>query len=225
MHFCLSEGAHRRERKRVVVDVGLPVLEVLERFGCPLRGRKVEVLVLGRRERRRVTRNHLNIDCHHILSDHLSDTAQIARRHDGRHLGMLSQALALRTENFTNNFVRLLTTASQSKDESLLIVFYCKHGRHRSVSVAMLYTIVLTILGADVTIILPQNKRCSCVECDKYSKLKLLAGELNDWIDSISDNLCSYLRTHIIATPHERQMLEDVVEFMDYCPIGYDSGV
>ena len=219
MHFCLSA---RRERKGVAVDVGLPELEVRQRFGCPLGGRKVELRVLGRTERGRVQGNHIQIDCHNILSHHLTSTAEIAPRHDGRHLGLVTQALALRTDSLTTNFVRLIRAASLADDEVFLTVLFCKHGRHRSVAVAMLYAILLAILGAEITLTLPKDKRCNCVECDGYSIIELRAGYLDDWIDSINDNLCNYLRSQNTAPPHVRRMLEDIIEFTDYCPIGFD---
>ena len=219
MHFCLSA---RRERKSVAVDIGLPELEVRQRFGCPLGGRKVELRVLGRTERGRVQGNHIQIDCHNILSHHLTSTAEIAPRHDGRHLGLVTQALALRTDSLTTNFVRLILAASLADDEVFLTVLFCKHGRHRSVAVAMLYAILLAILGAEVTLTLPKDKRCNCVECDGYSIIELRAGYLDDWIDSINDNLCNYLRSQNTAPPHVRTMLEDIIEFTDYCPIGFD---
>ena len=221
MHFCLSA---RRERKSVAVNIGLPELEVRQRFGCPLGGRKVELRVLGRTERGRVEGNHIQIDCHNILSDHLTSTAEIAPRHDGRHLGLVTQALALRTDSLTTNFVRLIRAASLADDEVFLTVLFCKHGRHRSVAVAMLYAILLAILGAEVTLTLP-DVRCTCVECDGYSIIELRAGYLDDWIDSINDNLCNYLRSQNTAPPHVRSMLEDIIEFTDYCPIGFDWGV
>ena len=66
---------------------------------------------------------------------------------------------------------------------------------------------------------------CNCVECDGYSIIELRAGYLDDWIDSINDNLCNYLRSQNTAPPHVRSMLEDIIEFTDYCPIGFDWGV
>ena len=86
----------------------------------------------------------------------------------------------------------------------------------------MLYAILLAILGAEVTLTLPKDKRCNCVECDGYSIIKLRTGYLDDWMDSIDDNLCNYLRSQNTAPPHVRRMLEDIIEFTDYCPIGFD---
>ena len=187
----------------------------------------MELRVLGRTERGRVEGKHIHIqiDCHNILSDHLTGTAEIAPRHDGRHLGLVTQALALRTDSLTTNFVRLIWAASLADDEVFLTVLFCKHGRHRSVAVAMLYAILLVILGAQVTLTLPEYKRCNCVECDGYSIIELRAGYIDDWIDSINDNLCNYLRSQNTAPPHVRRMLEDIIEFTDYCPIGFDWGV
>ena len=224
MHFCLFA---RHERKSVAVNIGLSELEVRQRFGCPLGGRKVELRVLGRTARRFVEGNHIRIDCHNILSAHLMGTAQIPIsrfRHDGRHLGLVAQALALRTDSLTTNFVRLILAASLADDEVFLTVLFCKHGLHRSVAVAMLYAILLAILGAEVTLTLP-NVRCRCVECDGYSSIEVRAGYLDDWIDSINDNLCNYLRSQNTAPPHVRSMLEDIIDFTDYCPIGFDWGV
>ena len=225
MHFCLSEGAHRRERKRVAVDIGLPELEVRERFGCPLRGRKVEALVLGRTEAKRVRGNPLKIDCHDILSEHLTGTANIPARHDGRHMSLVNTALALRTDRFTADFVRLLKAAAQSNDDIFLTVFCCKHGRHRSLAVTMLYTILLTILGADLTIILPEEKRCHCGECDSESPIKLRAGELDDWMESISDSVRESLRTDSQVPQGVRTILQEIFQFMASCPVGFDSRV
>ena len=169
MHFCLFA---RHERKSVAVNIGLRELEVRQRFGCPLGGRKVELRVLGRTERGRLEGNHIQIDCHNILSAHLTSTAGIPPSHDGRHLGLVTQALALRTDSLTTNFVRLILAASLADDEVFLTVLFCKHGRHRSVAVAMLYAILLTIFGAEVTslslritvpLVLPGEFR-SCVQ-------------------------------------------------------------
>ena len=236
LYFSLAEGSYWHRRRRERVDIGIPEQQIRQRFGSPLNGRRLELLVLARTELDRVERYDMRIDCRRILSAHLTGTAQISSRHDGRNRGFVTQALALRTDMLTTNFVRLITAvcapppASRSSApppaDIFITILYCKHGRHRSVSVAMLYAILLTILGADVTLTLATHKRCTCVECDDSSIIQLLPGIFADWATEISNNIIAFLRVrdswrHRIHCEDLRRILHDIIEFLDYCPMGY----
>jgi len=220
MYFKLSQGWSRwRVNRHVSVHIGLSEEQMHDRFGCPLQDVKIDIVVQREDELHTLLECDMTINCFRILQGHLTHTAKTSPCHDGRSRDLLNAALKLRGPAFSSKFLELVAQASHVNGGTFVAVFYCRHGRHRSVATATWFAILLTILGVDVTMMLPEERRCRCFVCND-ANIEAASHALDGWTDAISEAACDYLRRGLAATEEVQRTLVDLIEFFDYCPIG-----
>ena len=215
-------------QKLLVVRTGANKTNLHERHLPPIKNRRIELKVRAAGDAsscRGFVSADVVVDCRKLISTHLAGSGSIKPKHDGRNLHLLDTVLTCYTEAFGTTLVEVIVAALQTDQTSSIAatpcrcILFCQQGRHRSVACAYWFAILLTILGAEVTVEAPFARLCSCRTCDAGT-YTLLARHWDTWCVLIQKSTIKYLKTQDIYGSMVRDGLRDTIEFLDYCFIG-----
>ena len=206
----------------------------------PLSGRQVRLAVYARNDDRLAS--DYSVDCESIFPrdqnlreealrgapEWLTPQSRIHGRCDGRHPRFWDAAVRICGLAHPRMFTSLWDAIAECvltvclHDSPCVIDFKCKHGRHRSVTIAMLTGMVLRWLGASVSMT-TLNCYCACSVCCMKSNYDCYP--TCEFLDHVVDQMSVRLarRLHIRREDNEAFAMTkacvlacDVVEFADY---------